>query len=237
MSSTRIADHHPSRTLVAGSWIAIFVPLFSLGLMTAVLFAIAAAAARSRTLALSAAGYAVVTAIVFAAIDRSDLIFAIALVILMFGAAGHATWVRHRVVWAITRIAESHPQHRSALAPAPPETAIAADPAVQAAMQRRTRRQQARRLLSTDPNMATELAIGRPDLPRDFDDGGLVDANNVPEAVLARLPGVTTEMATQIAAASRGHTLTSVEDLVVFADIPFGLAESLREYLIYRERC
>jgi DNA uptake protein ComE-like DNA-binding protein len=34
------------------------------------------------------------------------------------------------------------------------------------------------------------LGIGRPDLPRWYDDGGLIDVNQVPASVLAALPGV-----------------------------------------------
>lgn len=236
MSSAQISDHRPSRPLVAGSWIAAFVPLFSLGLLTAVLFAVAAAAARSRSLALSAAGYAVATVIEFVAVKHSDPIFATVLVILMFGATGHAVWVRDRVVGAMTQQA-SHGEQVAALHPPAPEAAIVTEPVVQAALQRRARRAQARQLLSTDPNLATELAIGRPDLRREFDDGGLVDINNVPESILAQLPGVTTELATQIAAASRVCRLACVEDLVVFAGVPNDLAENMREYLIFRERC
>ena len=35
------------------------------------------------------------------------------------------------------------------------------------------------------PALAGELRIGRPDLPREYDDGSLVDVNRVPGAVLA----------------------------------------------------
>src|SRR5690606_39982870 len=38
--------------------------------------------------------------------------------------------------------------------------------------------------------LAKRLAIGRPDLPRQFDDGGLIDLNHAPEHVLTSLPGV-----------------------------------------------
>jgi len=48
------------------------------------------------------------------------------------------------------------------------------DPALAAAIACRQRRQQARQLLANDPGLARELRIGRPDLPRDYDDGGLV---------------------------------------------------------------
>lgn len=43
----------------------------------------------------------------------------------------------------------------------------------------------ARHIVQTNPALARELRIGRPDLPREYDDDGLVDVNCVPGAVLA----------------------------------------------------
>lgn len=37
-----------------------------------------------------------------------------------------------------------------------------------------------------EPALAAELGIGRPDLPRTYDDGGLVDVNHVPLAAFYR---------------------------------------------------
>lgn len=54
-----------------------------------------------------------------------------------------------------------------------------ADPAVRAVLDRRQRRHQSREIVSRDPAMAYELGIGRPDVERTYDDGGLVDLNNV----------------------------------------------------------
>jgi hypothetical protein len=61
----------------------------------------------------------------------------------------------------------------------------AVDPALVAAHWRVARRREARAILATDPALATELRIGRPDLPRQYDDGGLVDVNRVPAEALA----------------------------------------------------
>ncbi|RIQ34789.1 hypothetical protein DY240_03460 [Jiangella rhizosphaerae] len=82
-------------------------------------------------------------------------------------------------------------QPRPAAAPAPPTSAhrIAADPAVQAVLERRERRTRAREIATHDLPMAYELAIGRPDLPRTFDDGGLVDLNNTSADGLATALG------------------------------------------------
>ena len=49
----------------------------------------------------------------------------------------------------------------------------------------------ARRLQQDNPVLAQELKIGRPDLPRGYDDGGLVDVNHVPAAILASHLGLT----------------------------------------------
>jgi hypothetical protein len=60
------------------------------------------------------------------------------------------------------------------------------------------------RMLRSDPSLAPGAPVPparpwsppqpaeprRPHLPRDFDDGGLVDINSAPEHVLAALPGV-----------------------------------------------
>src|SRR5215218_1504302 len=64
---------------------------------------------------------------------------------------------------------------------------------------RRVRREQARYLVYQHPAARRDLLIGRPDLPRTFDDGGLVDVNAVPESVLAGLPGLTPQQARHIA--------------------------------------
>jgi type II secretory pathway pseudopilin PulG len=53
-------------------------------------------------------------------------------------------------------------------------------PALAAALQARQRREEAKAIAARDVDLARELRIGRPDLPRQFDDGGLVDLNHVP---------------------------------------------------------
>ena len=51
-------------------------------------------------------------------------------------------------------------------------------------------REQARQFAAVDPVRALHLGIGRPDLVRGFDDGGLIDLNHVPAADLARHTGL-----------------------------------------------
>ncbi|TWG10613.1 DNA-binding SARP family transcriptional activator [Actinoplanes teichomyceticus] len=63
----------------------------------------------------------------------------------------------------------------------------------------RARRDLARRFAGVHPAGAVQAGIGRPDLLRFFDDGGLVDLNHAPAQELARLPGMTPFEAHRIA--------------------------------------
>jgi hypothetical protein len=60
----------------------------------------------------------------------------------------------------------------------------APDPARLAARVLAYRRWEARTMLARDPVLAAELRVGRPDLPRVYNDGGLVDVNHVPAVTL-----------------------------------------------------
>lgn len=64
------------------------------------------------------------------------------------------------------------------------------DPALAAAFAARERRTEARKLVASDPLIARDLRIGRPDLARNYDDGGLVDLNSAPAAVIASVCGL-----------------------------------------------
>jgi hypothetical protein len=110
------------------------------------------------------------------------------------------------------------------------------DPAIQEVLARRARRAEARRILETDPALARELYIGRPDLPRQYDDGGILDVNHVPEHTLAELPGFTPELAARVVTARAecgGFTLLS--ELVVYGGVPEGLADDLSDRLVFLE--
>lgn len=222
----------PTRTssvLVVLSWVLAFVPLICLGILNAPLFAVAAVRTRSLWLALSTIGYLACTVVMFITTESttplSNAAFGTALVVNMFGGTAHAIMIRGRVVRG--RRPETYGDGH---------TPVSDEPAVQAALARRQRRHHARHLLATDPHLASELRIGRPDLPRQFDDGGLVDINNVPPNALTQLPGVTADIAGQLAAAARSSELTCVEDLVVYANLSPALADNLREQLVFLPR-
>ncbi|MGW1451160.1 BTAD domain-containing putative transcriptional regulator, partial [Micromonospora sp. NPDC002411] len=100
--------------------------------------------------------------------------------------------------------------------------------------ERRIRRQQARNLLHRYPSARLEFAIGRPDLPRAFDDGGLVDVNAVPDQVLATLPGLTDAQRRQVAMDRwvRGP-YGSMEELAARCPLPVAATEALRDVLLF----
>jgi hypothetical protein len=97
-----------------------------------------------------------------------------------------------------------------------------ADPAVARALAGRQRRDEARKMWASDPALARELGVGRPDLRRGFDDGGLVDLNSAPAAVIAHVCGIDLPQAEAIVAAreARGGTYFNVGEL--FVDVPLS---------------
>ncbi|MGC5290077.1 BTAD domain-containing putative transcriptional regulator [Micromonospora sp. DT231] len=99
---------------------------------------------------------------------------------------------------------------------------------------RRVRREQARYLMYHYPAARQELHIGRPDLPRSFDDGGLVDVNAVQEGTIAELPGITAGQARQVVMDRwlRGP-FGSMEDLAARCLLPPVLTDSLRDLLVF----
>jgi hypothetical protein len=107
------------------------------------------------------------------------------------------------------------------------------DPVVQAARARLELRAEGRRLLASDPGLAREIGIGRPDVPgtRDY---GLVDVNHASAAALASLPGITPELAGRISNA-RGQAggFSSVEDLGLLLDLSPDLVDQLRDTAVF----
>ena len=106
--------------------------------------------------------------------------------------------------------------------------------AVAAATMRRDLRKAARKQAGQDLVLARELRIGRPDLPREYDDGGLIDVNHVPPHVLTALSGITPEMAERIADIRDDvGPFSSAEELVVTVDLHPDLLPEIKEYAIF----
>jgi len=72
------------------------------------------------------------------------------------------------------------------------------DDAIVVAKERIRKRDESRRIAATDPRLARELRIGRPDQPSSYDDGGLVDVNHVPVECLSGLGVIDGDLAHRI---------------------------------------
>ncbi|WP_460369079.1 ComEA family DNA-binding protein [Actinocorallia lasiicapitis] len=99
-------------------------------------------------------------------------------------------------------------------------------------MRRELRRQS--RELARDVILARDLRIGRPDLPRHYDDGGLIDVNHVPAQALTVITGITPSMAEHIVKIRETVTgFHSAEELSAVAQLPPHLTPEIVEYGIF----
>jgi DNA uptake protein ComE-like DNA-binding protein len=190
-SVTAMGARRPMAPVTSVLWA--LVPLVTLGWGTGFSFAYAAVRLRDAALGWWAAGYFVAGATSLTLIGvsnsqgggwRGTLGGVLAFALIGLGSA-HAFGIRPHLVdpsatWRRKRVVSVQEQ---ALAEARSE------------MQRRS---EARRIAAVDPELARQLCIGRPDLPRQYRDGGLVDANHAPASVLASLPGIGSALADQI---------------------------------------
>ncbi|MGY1813267.1 ComEA family DNA-binding protein [Blastococcus sp. SYSU D00820] len=103
----------------------------------------------------------------------------------------------------------------------PGELPSRSDEVLALAMQGRERREAARELATRDPVLARKLGIGRPDLGRGYDDGGLVDVNTAPAEVIAEVCRIDRAQADAIVAArDRRGSYYNVGELVVDVALP-----------------
>ena len=94
--------------------------------------------------------------------------------------------------------------------------------------QRLRERDAAIALARSNPALAAEIGVGRPDRPGAAD-AGIVDVNNASGAALARLPGVGATLAQSIVATrERTSGFSSLEDMAEWMDLDGGLVERLR---------
>jgi DNA uptake protein ComE-like DNA-binding protein len=110
---------------------------------------------------------------------------------------------------------------------------VRTDPALVAARRRIERRAEGRRLAVTQPVLAREVGVGRPDIAGS-DGYGLVDVNHASVAALAGLPGISAEVAGEIAdkRADVGG-FSSVEDLGIVLDLPPGVVDQIRDLVVF----
>ncbi|WP_141137484.1 helix-hairpin-helix domain-containing protein [Blastococcus mobilis] len=107
-------------------------------------------------------------------------------------------------------------------------------PAVAQALAARKRRVEARQLRVSDPVLARHLGIGRPDLRRDYDDGGLVDLNTAPASVIAQVSDIELSYAEAVVSArdARGGSYFDLAEVFVDLNLPPHVQEQLREHAI-----
>jgi hypothetical protein len=111
---------------------------------------------------------------------------------------------------------------------------LASEQALATARTRMYRRQQARELAEHNPALARDLKIGRPDMPHDYDDGGLVDVNQVPAGELASCLGLTpAESAAVIEARNQLGRFSSPEELSVYAQLSPDRIQALRDWMMF----
>ncbi|WP_243718873.1 helix-hairpin-helix domain-containing protein [Actinomadura sp. 7K534] len=196
------------------------VPFVTLGYGTPFSFCYAAVRRRSWSLGAVAAGYGVGTATVLTLLQAGNPVFAVIgaflAMLLWIAGTGHAFAVRSSV------FPRDIPRNRRN------------QHAIEVAKYRRSLREEARALAAEDPALARELRIGRPDVPRTYDDGGLVDVNHAPPEILAALPGMTPEMVERVVRRREEQGgFMSAEEMAVDADIPPDALPQMAEYTIF----
>jgi len=214
----RVPGPPPRRRPRFGSFLWALLPLLTWGLLAPVPFVHAAIRLRTVGLWAVAAVYVVAWALVGPAgilvqdPELDEAVAAFSQLGLVVAATANAFVLRGRVFQ-------------------PPEVG---DPAVTAALAARERRQRARAVTASDPSLARELRIGRPDLPREFDDGGLVDVNHVPAPVLVDRLGLSQEEAARVVEArERLGRFGSPAELEVYAELPDTTVEAVRDRLLF----
>lgn len=211
----------PGRAAVSVTWAAL--PFLTLGYATPFTFAAAALWRRSAHLAVASLAYIGVFILLLTLLPDAGkevggtqtavgtLSFLLAIV-----GCGHAFLIRRKVF---------DPDGLSG---------VDNEAAIERVRRQRTLRGRARELAARDPGLARELGIGRPDLPRQYNDGGLVDVNHAPADVLTLLPGITPELAVRIERV-RGETggFMSAEELAAVAGLPPTLTADLGDYAVF----
>jgi hypothetical protein len=192
-------------------------PLLTCGLGTSPAFAYAAIRQRSARLGWLAAGYGVTTAGVFVPLALGWPYLTVLLLMI--------NWV----VGSVHTFAE-----RPNAFPSPTPRDQLNQHAIEVARYRRGLRAEARRLVAEDPELANDLRIGRPELPRAYDDGGLIDVNHASAESLALLPELTAEMIQGIVRlrAEQGGFVSAAE-LALHADLPPDLVNRIADHVIF----
>lgn len=211
----------PGRAAISVTWAAL--PFLTLGYATPFTFAAAALWRRSAHLLVASAAYIGVFVLMLTMLpdmgkesgSSQSTVGALMFVLAVIGCA-HAFMIRRKVF---------DPDGLSG---------VDNDKAIEQVRRDRALRTKARELAAGDPKLARDLRIGRPDLPRQYNDGGLVDVNHAPAEVLTLLPGVTPELAVKIERVrSETGGFISAEELAALAGLPPTLTTELGDYAVF----
>lgn len=212
------------------------LPVFSCCLLGFVPPLVIAAKVKTRHAALWAAGFTVTYLIGITLIglqpDNADNIWtrlgAVAIVATGIGGACYGAVVGPKLDWsARTPGANPATAYTAGPLPDPNEKAIAGVLAV------RQKRVEARAVAQRDPQMARDLRIGRPDLPRQYDDGGLVDVNSAPEVTMTRWLGLSAAQSAQVVEVRQQlNRFEHEEDLVNLAGLEPSTYDQVKDRII-----
>jgi hypothetical protein len=98
--------------------------------------------------------------------------------------------------------------------------------------QRRRRRAEYRRLINTDINLARSMSVGRPDLQRSYDDGGLLDLNSLSVEALVRF-GVPVDEAARILNARQVGRFSTLDEVAMRCSLTRTTVARLRETAVF----
>lgn len=224
----QVPQYHQRRSAVGvvGTYLWAFMPLLTCGFAAPIGFATALAKQRDNLTLTALIVHSVLMVSGCTAIgvhespppDWANALFYATVGITSVGATAHLLIIRS-AVWALPPLPQ-RPVERSA--------------GMEAVDQARMLREQARRTASADPMLAKRLGIGRPDLPRQYDDGGLVDLNHAPLHVLLTLPGVGESSARQIQdRVERVGPFANLGEVMLVVEISPAYEYHLHEYCVF----
>lgn len=209
------------------TWVWALLPAVTFGISSPLVFAFAAAR-RFNALTLTLAVIFTGLFTVFATVPDEHPLEDASIFICWLVGGGLALGMR-RYVFDRTVDHEVDRRHDAARASANNKALLAG------AQRRRELRAEARAMVGRDPALAIELGIGRPDLGRGFDDGGLIDLNSAPVELLAKMSGLGGDRAPALVRVrEQTGPFISVEDAVIRSDLPPHLVEVISEYAVFR---
>lgn len=140
---------------------------------------------------------------------------------LMGGGAIH-TWVAFRPALAYSAV------------PALPASPEPEDKPLETAMLARQHRIDAQRIVEVDPALARDLRIGRPDLARVYDDGGLVDVNHVSADLLVSVLNWTPDEAADVVVTRESlGGFSSAAELIAYTALDPGRVDGVADLIVF----